>query len=503
VLLRDTIQPTRAGAKIKNRGVWGMDTIGEYANRLWVVFLSLPPITQTAVTVLLVCGIIAHVAYNERTVHDGPSIFTTGGIFFTFLGIAQGLYGFDPSKIDASIPLLLDGLKTAFIASVVGVGAALSIKLRYALLGLPALKHDTKTEGATVDDLYGQLIAVQQSIAGQEDSTLLTQLKLTRTDTNDRLDRLQRSYDEFARKAAENNSKALIQALQEVIRDFNTKISEQFGENFKKLNEAVGQLLMWQDNYRVQVSEMIRQQSETANNMSTAADRYTALVGKAEIFSSVASQLSQILTGLENQRSQLQDSLKALAQLLTSASTSLPQIESKIVQLTEQVTFGVRQNQDQMTQVIRNAGVSLQAAMEDAKKVLFENMQVANQQVNEHMQRLADKTTEQLVKLDTALETELSKSISSLGRQLTALSSRFVEDYTMRCFAPRGTSAESGCSFVTGRPSFFGSYILSNDADAITRRTSTLKLMPAAINGSRTTRQQACGFVVTYRRNVA
>jgi len=46
------------------------------------------------------------------------------------------------------------------------------------------------------------------------------------------------------------------------------------------------------------------------------------------------------------------------------------------------------------------------------------------------MKELADKTTEQLVKLDTALETELSKSISSLGRQLTALSRRFVEDYT-------------------------------------------------------------------------
>ena len=96
---------------------------------------------------------------------------------------------------------------------------------------MPTRQHDTETEGATVDDLYGQLIAVQQSIAGKEDSTLLTQLKLTRTDTNDRLDRLQRSYTEFAQKVAENNSKALIQALQEVIRDFNTKISEQFGEN--------------------------------------------------------------------------------------------------------------------------------------------------------------------------------------------------------------------------------------------------------------------------------
>jgi hypothetical protein len=46
------------------------------------------------------------------------------------------------------------------------------------------------------------------------------------------------------------------------------------------------------------------------------------------------------------------------------------------------------------------------------------------------MRALADKTSEQIVKLDVALETELSKSISSLGRQLTALSQKFVEDYS-------------------------------------------------------------------------
>ena len=64
------------------------------------------------------------------------------------------------------------------------------------------------------------------------------------------MDGLRRSQAEFMAKMAENNSKALIQALQEVIRDFNTKISEQFGDNFNQLNSAVGQLLVWQERYR-------------------------------------------------------------------------------------------------------------------------------------------------------------------------------------------------------------------------------------------------------------
>jgi hypothetical protein len=436
-----------------------MNVVTDQAQALWLVFLTLPVITQFAITLLLISALIAHLfKYTEQTIHDGPSIFTTAGIFFTFLGIAEGLYGFDPQKIDASIPTLLDGLKTAFIASVVGVGAALSIKLRFALFGLRRKAQGGPTEGATVDDLCYQMIAVHQALVGDDDSTLLSQIKLSRQDTNDRLDKLRQSQTEFMQKMADNNSKALIQALQEVIRDFNTKISEQFGENFKQLNAAVGHLLTWQEQYRTQLSELIAQQTRTAENMRTASDRYAVLVDRAESFSNVANQLSTLLQGLDLQRTQLEGSLKSLAHLLTVASGSLPQIESKIVemteqvtrgvkqnqdeigksvrdtgtkivQLTEQVTYGVKQNQDEMTKAVRDAGLSFQTAVGDLKDLLQEALQATNSRINEHMKQIGDKATDQIAKLDLALETELSRSINSLGRQLTALSARFVEDY--------------------------------------------------------------------------
>ncbi|MCA1400776.1 hypothetical protein [Bradyrhizobium sp. BRP56] len=171
------------------------------------LFLTLPPITQWAVAMLIVCALLAHIfAYNETTIHEGPSIFTTAGIFFTFLGIAEGLYEFDPQRIDASIPALLDGLKTAFIASVVGVGAALSIKLRYVTLGVKRLDPAVSANGATVDDLYIQLVNVQQSLVGDEEATLISQLKLNRQDMNDRLDALGRSQTAFMQKLAESNT---------------------------------------------------------------------------------------------------------------------------------------------------------------------------------------------------------------------------------------------------------------------------------------------------------
>lgn len=203
-------------------------------------FEMLPLLTQWAVALLIVSGFIVHVfAYNERTAHDAPSIFTTGGIFFTFLGIAEGLISFDVHNVEASVPTLLSSLQTAFVSSVVGVFFALTIKMRLALFGVRSRTGSSSVQGATVDDLCNQMHAVEQALVGEEDSTLLSQVKLLRQDTNDRLDVLRRSHDEFAAKMADNNSKALISALEAVIRDFNAKISEQFGENFKRLNEAV------------------------------------------------------------------------------------------------------------------------------------------------------------------------------------------------------------------------------------------------------------------------
>src|SRR5688572_8156557 len=115
-----------------------MDKIGVLVNALMGLFLSLPVLTQWAVSIILCAGVIVHIfAYNRKSAHDGPSIFTTAGIFFTFVGIAEGLLNFDSLNIQASVPTLVSGLKTAFVASVVGVFVALTLKLRQIFFGFP------------------------------------------------------------------------------------------------------------------------------------------------------------------------------------------------------------------------------------------------------------------------------------------------------------------------------------------------------------------------------
>lgn len=62
---------------------------------------------------------------KRRWVEQLPSIVSTLGVIGTFLGITLGLTKFDPKDISASIPTLLEGLKTAFFTSLAGMTGSL------------------------------------------------------------------------------------------------------------------------------------------------------------------------------------------------------------------------------------------------------------------------------------------------------------------------------------------------------------------------------------------
>lgn len=368
---------------------------------------------ETFVCVLIISFLALYFCFirkfDSHVVTKAPAILTTSGIFATFLGIAIGLFDFDAKNVAEGVPKLLNGIKTAVWASVVGILGAVFIKLKDFFRGHEEV---SETEGSTIDDLASHLISLQKSIAGNDDSTLLNQLKLIRQDSNDRMDKINKSLLDFYEKVADNNSKALIEALKEVIKDFNTKINEQFGENFKQLNEAVGKILIWQEKYKNDMQIMIEQQSITTKNMSDAVIRYDEILSNTSKFTDTAENLSKIINALELQRNQLKDSLSSLANLLDRAGSGIPKLEEKILEMTQQISSSVSSCQN------------------DLKNVLIEGIRISNDDFNKNIKFLVEQTKEQILVLDKALSDELTKSLESFGRQMAALSEKFANDYT-------------------------------------------------------------------------
>jgi hypothetical protein len=386
---------------------------------------DMPVHTSALLIVILFAAALFHLRYNDRVVSQGPTLLTTLGIFGTFVGIAVGLLDFRADNIEASIPALLGGMKTAFFASVVGVFGALTIKVRHFAFDGQKLDPAGVPYDVTGHDLAALLKSIQQALVGSEESTLISQMKLGRQDANDRLDALKDAQRESLQKLSEMGSKALVEALRDVIRDFNNKITEQFGENFKQLNEAVARLLSWQEEYKAHLEIAAGRHDQVVRSMAVASTRYEELVTSGGEFVRVAQALKNGIDAADSQQRNLATVLTELTGLLTAASGSLPQVEAKIVDLAHQLSNSLTKNQELMTQSYKENATAIRNSLQSSAQ----SMIATAEDFNKQMLEMANKTREQVSRLDAALSEELTKSLESLGRQLATLSERFVADY--------------------------------------------------------------------------
>lgn len=95
-----------------------------------------------------------------------PQVFPTLGILGTFLGIAYGLFYFDVSHMKESIPELLNGLKTAFIASIFGILGLLVFSKWTAIVQ----RTNEKEKSVTSDELTALNAVVDQIQMGRKES---------------------------------------------------------------------------------------------------------------------------------------------------------------------------------------------------------------------------------------------------------------------------------------------------------------------------------------------
>ena len=435
-------------------------------------------ITIVGVLMLIVCVSFRKILYQQ--INAIASIVTIIGVLGTFVGIFIGLVTFNPRDIEASVPMLLGGLRFAFGTSILGILGSIILKW----LALNKRKEQAALEvtnpGTTVDDLTGllqnildvekeegnktreTLHSIENSLTGDGDNTVMAQLQnildaekeegnktretlhsiensLTGDGDNTVMAQLQNildSFNEFANKMAEDKTPALIKALEEVMRDFNAKINEQFGDNFKQLNEAVGRINKWQEQYRQQMDELANQFKVAAasieksresleliaewndiivSGIEKSRESLELIAERSDAIVSGAEKLDPILEALQHQTQQLNDRLEAFKALADDAHKAFPIITENLDELTNDFSTVVKET-------IANSYTSMQSQQEA----------LANQskQLEKAVKDSTDHMTHQVTVLDKALEEELTKALESLGSQLTSLSNKFVEDYT-------------------------------------------------------------------------
>lgn len=352
------------------------------------------------------------------------------GILGTFLGIFLGLINFDVTNISASVPQLLTGLKTAFLTSIAGLISSLILKSYPQVYGIQIPKSDSKKDEANIETMINLLSRIEKSIAGEGETTLVTQVQKLRTSNADRLDKLDKSFNDFAEKMVADSTQSLIEALTQVMRDFNTQINEQFGDNFKQLNDAVGKMLDWQIEYAGRVESMTDQFQKTLDGIVECERVLTSLSNKAAVYQDTSTKLHELLNNLNT-------NLVAINEMSQNAKSAFPTIQKQIQELTEHfssaVQSAVREN-NRMFETQKTAIDNQINAMTTSYQQLGNQQQKLITELNSRIEKLmkdnADRITDQLKNLDDELAEELNKALTSLGSQLTSLSNKFVQDYT-------------------------------------------------------------------------
>jgi len=432
---------------------------------------------QTLVDLVVVSCILGSLSFflyrfDRFAISYGAEILTTLGIFGCFLGVVLALWNLNPNDMISSMPVLLGAIRTAFISSLFGVGSALVLRTAQRFRKRQKGEVNPAAGGmqaAPVAELIEAIEALRQGLIGTEQGTLLTQMKLLRQEQKEQGEEYIQEFRNFASHMVDNTQKAMIEALKNVINDFNSKLHEQFGENFKQLNTAVGKLVLWQAKYKDELDIIKNAQESAASNMLKAVYALEVFVDKANTFSQITQDLSTQITFLEDNRDLLIQQQQGLAKLLEKLAEVTPEFSSKSIEMLEAVKGGMElvtqeastvtqqvkevhfQSSDDLRTAILTLGQILKetigqthTAIGDTIQALGNNLQETQKEMNDLLTQTSkehqEKTSEALSQnmeilkegvaiLEESLEKELNTALEGLARQLASLSAKFVEDY--------------------------------------------------------------------------
>lgn len=347
-----------------------------FSSSLESLFRSMKPdvVTDIFVIIMLTSFLLAifwrKKGSNESFVNYTPTLLTSLGILGTFLGIVLGLLEFNTGSIETSIVKLLDGLKVAFITSVIGILGSILFKfIINANLLKPKENKNISNEDVDINDLFDilnkqneNLIKLQSTLSDNEESSIVSQLKLFRSDISDNYKKnheqllssnqalkslvdagnLQKDLfnefqtslfyklENFAEMLSKSATEQVIEALNSVIKDFNQKLTEQFGENFKELNNAVIRLVEWQENYKNQLEVM-------KNQFDMSVDSITDMEKSIEQISTHSKSIPESMNNLEivintnqNQVEELNRHLEVFKDMRDKAVEAVPAIKQQV-----------------------------------------------------------------------------------------------------------------------------------------------------------------------------
>jgi len=435
------------------------------------------------INLIFIAFMIIFFIWEIKSKKDLKSIIVSTGVLGTFVGIFVGLLNFDTHNLKISIENILEGLKTAFLTSIVGMGLAiiLSIIERY------QNRYDTDyKEFQVLNEIKEQLSKFLFDKNSNKIIEELERLRLVNNDIKDEIkniNTMSHLHNEEIKKILTSNFETLnyslalaiehlskgateeiIKALKKVIEDFNQELQTQFGENFVKLNEAVLNLLQWQENYKsyIESTEKVLNISLTAIKNSEASlkaiensqkhinELYKNLeeiikISKIEIdelnrhlqtYKELSDKAKEYLENLDKVNSQFENLVNVIS---NSVNIQQEAIKMLVKITSEEIKKYIQQNQYESEKFINEINILFKNLTNNINNDVMKQQEIikefiktsTNQLINsfEKPKEELNLIIEHFKQIEQQIPRALEVSLENLNNGLASLTRKFREDY--------------------------------------------------------------------------
>ena len=283
---------------------------------------------------LLVCGLYV-VGVRRRDFRNMlANAMTSLGILGTFCGIFIALQGlnFQPGDIEKDVFSLVRGMRVAFVTSLIGIGATLLSRATWRFWN----QKETGEKGVDSPDknIVERLDAIKNAIAGDGDSSMVTQMQKMRDENRNGFEKLD-GLSETIRVSLVDNLSNLIKTIQEDVAkklvdsvggladEIRRAFSEQLGKAFEDFNAAMQAIKKWQEDHRQHVEQLTEAFEKSAQGI----ERIRA---DCESIPKTMGDLRVMVEAANVQQKELAEHLRVFAEMKTKAEESFPAIKANL-----------------------------------------------------------------------------------------------------------------------------------------------------------------------------
>ena len=393
------------------------------------VYFSLAWLGGEGIAAVILMLLIALVVLGQQgkvvSRQAAPALMTSLGIFGTFCGIFVALYEFDLAN-ENGFQEFLDGMKTAFVTSLLGIAFAIASRMFWSRPG-----SGEKSRHPEQREILEHLEAIKQAIAGDGDSSMVTQMREMRKENREGFEKLD-GLSEAIRDALVKNLQKLMKQLQTIlgeqlkeqmenlVNEIKKVMVEQLGTTFTDLKAAVIALNEWQRQHREQLKQM-------TDAFNTAAAQIVVIAAKCEKIPETMEQLRSIIESANGDMEKLNRQLEAFANLGKQAKDALPNIQgylNKVLGDLEKSAEGFAGLEKVIRGTFEKAIDAHAKSVEKMAADLNNTLKEANAKSSEEIERIVK---EALAKFSTDMNREINEVTKQWGSNLVAVAERAAE----------------------------------------------------------------------------